>query len=130
MALHIVNAPQPQAPWWAGFAERAIMPMITGALERQRQRDENRKINTAIAEALNRTYTGGTGLPQPTGMQGGNGWGNLGSNLAQFDTDMADILPPSALNTSNPQLTPAAQQPNRAQLLENFLRVMSELKKF
>ena len=80
MALHIVNAPQPQAPWWAGFAERAILPMITSALERQRQRDENRKNNALIAKSIEDARAAlGQAQPQipmgqPAGIQGGNGW--------------------------------------------------------
>ena len=131
MALHIVNAPQPQAPWWASIAERAILPMITGALERQRQRDENRKYNISLAETLKLASGGGTptGLtPQPT--TGGNGWEDAfrstDNPLAGFDTNMSSLLPPSAQTLPPQQVTPTTNQPlTQDQIIQNYINTLA-----
>ena len=50
MAVHFV---QKQALWRADMAKGVLVPMISGAIERQRQRNENRKNNALLAKTMN-----------------------------------------------------------------------------
>ena len=43
---------QPYNPWMEQLAASILVPMVSGALERQRQRDENRKQNALKGEVL------------------------------------------------------------------------------
>ena len=99
MALHILPTQQNnQMPWQWQLATQVLVPMISGAIERQRQRDENRKNNALIAEIMKGISGTQSQAPMPQTMQGGNGWENashsLGNNpLAQFDAGTTDLMP-------------------------------------
>ena len=106
---------QPYNPWRENLAVGTLVPIISGILERQRERDENRKINAAIAKSI--ADAGGTGAVMPplqsagagvpALMQGGNGWenafhGNASNPLAQFDAAMGTAAP-TATQMPQPQ---------------------------
>ncbi len=110
MAVHMINR-QPQTSWWEALADKVVIPMIGNAIERQRQRDENKKNNALIAQTMNDILA--QGQPQmgqsAGGGNGGNGWENAShasgiSSLPQFDAGTADLLPPSMQGM--PQQTP------------------------
>ncbi len=143
MALQVIREQPEQAPWWVALATNTLVPMIGDALERQRQRDENRKMNNMLAEVLKagnagaELPTGNAGAGLPTGNAGAglpvssNGWENVyratGDNpLANFDANMANLLPPSTQNTGAPQVTPTARQPlTQDQLIQNYINVLT-----
>ena len=127
MALHMV---QEQTPWWASLAEKVVVPMVSNALERQRQRDENRKQNAFYDAVNNALYpnTGGMdsgqlsggfssgGLPEPEGYNS-NAWAQAfhrnNSPLQGFDTATAGLTPFTALSGMGTQ---PAQQKNPTML--------------
>ena len=90
---------QPYNPWRENLALGTIVPIISNILERQRERDENRKQNAAIAKTL--ADVGGVLPPlQSAGVPvtGGNGWenafhSNANNPLTQFDTAMQGSTP-------------------------------------
>ena len=111
---------QPYNPWREQLAVRTLVPIISGIFQRQRERDENRKINAAIAQSIADAGGAGTVMPPmqsaeagvPALMQGGNGWENaIRSNgynpLAQFDAAMGITAP----------ITPQMPQPQQAQAM-------------
>ena len=110
MALTVVQPHYvPYDHWREDMAANILVPMLTGALERQRQRDENRKQNVMRGEVLKQLgdlyQTGGeqgssplANLPEPEGYNS-NPWAKAahqnGSPLAQFDANMTSLIPPS-----------------------------------
>ncbi|MBQ7220818.1 MAG: transglycosylase SLT domain-containing protein [Synergistaceae bacterium] len=108
MSLHVIQQPQQtNVPDWRWqMAANFLMPLVTDAIQGQRQRDANRKQNAMAGEVLKQLaeLQGGTttqqsrglqGLPEPEGYNS-NGWTQVfhqqGSPLAQMD---AGLLPPS-----------------------------------
>ena len=119
MAVHFV---QKQPSWQEQLATQVLVPMISGAIERQRQRDENRKNNALIAEIMKGISGNQNQSPMPQTMQGGNGWENashsLGNNpLAQFDAGTTDLMPFST--------QPAQATQQRTVTANDFLREMA-----
>ena len=111
---------QPYNPWREQLAIGTLVPIISGILERQRERDENRKINAAIAKSIADAGGAGTVMPPmqsagagvPALIQGGNGWenafhGNASNPLAQFDAAMGTAAPTA----------PQIAQPQQAQAM-------------
>ena len=91
-------------PWQWQLASQVLVPMISGAIERQRQRDENRKNNALLAKTMNDILSQGQPqTPMPQGASGGygsNNWENAfhssqNNPMAQFDAGTADLMPPS-----------------------------------
>ena len=107
---------QPYNPWREQLAVGTLVPIISGILERQRERDENRKINAAIAKSIADAGGAGAVMPPlqsagagvPALMQGNNGWenafhSNASNPLTQFDAAMGMTAP----QTAQPQQTQA-----------------------
>ena len=119
MALHILPTQQNnQMPWQWQLASQIFVPMISGAIERQRQRDENRKQNAYAGELASQiaTLTGANqgggftnSLPEPEGYNA-NPWAQAyhknNSPLTQFDLGTADLMP---FNTAEKRTTPSPQ---------------------
>ena len=115
MALHILPTQQNnQMPWQWQLASQIFVPMISGAIERQRQRDENRKQNAYAGELASQiaTLTGANqgggftnSLPEPEGYNA-NPWAQAyhknNSPLTQFDLGTADLMP---FNTAEKRTT-------------------------
>ena len=104
---------QPYNPWREQLAVGTLVPIISDIIQRQRERDENRKINAAIAKTMADAgavgavmptlQSAGTGVPNPIQgvMQGSTGWenafhGNNNNPLAQFDAAMGMTAPQTA----------------------------------
>ena len=115
MAVHIM---QQQAPWWGELAKGILVPMISGAIERQRQRDENRKQNAYVGElasqiaAMSGTNQGNNlmnGHPAPEGYNAdpwAQAYHKTNSPLTQFDMGTADLMPFAApKQQSTPRMT-------------------------
>lgn len=110
------------------MAKDVLVPMISGAIERQRQRDENRKNNALLAKTMNDILSQGQPqIPTPQGASGGyggNNWENAFHNaqdnpIAQFDAGTADLMPPSM------QGTQAAIPQQRTVGSNDFLRALA-----
>ena len=125
---------QPYNPWLETLAVNTLVPMISGALERQRQRDENRKQNALKGEVLKQlgelqgmadAQQGGAlqSLPEPDGYNS-NAWAQAYHKqekpLGQFDAGIADLLPPTMQTQTQPKaVTPADIQRAIVQNLAN-----------
>ena len=93
--------------------------MISGAIERQRQRNENRKNDALIANTTNDILPQ-TQLTMPM-AQNWNGWENTfhssGSPMAQFDTRTVGLMPTGIRKRRQP-----AKNGKRKCLLESYGR--------
>ena len=117
---------QPYNGWQEQLAASILMPIINGAIERQRQRDENKKQNALRGEVLKQlgqlqgmadAQQGGSllgSLPEPEGYNA-NGWAQAyhktENPLGQFDAGTADLLPPT---TQTQPRTPTPAEIQRA----------------
>lgn len=87
---------QPYNPWREQLAVGTIVPIISGILERQRERDENRKHNALIAQSV--ADAAPPAQPSVIPFTGGNGWenafhSNVSNPLVGFDTAMGVTAP-------------------------------------
>ena len=99
---------QPYNPWREQLAVGFLAPIINGIIDRQRERDNNRKQNAAIAQTFAdvmpplQTAGAGAGINStPAPITGGNGWenafhSNTNNPLVQFDTAMQSSIPQTA----------------------------------
>lgn len=84
----------PYSPWKEQLAASFLFPLLHGAIERQRQRDDNRKMNALLGElsgggeAIGPTMDGGGGgVPQGGDAWERSFWQNEGGDrLAAFDS--------------------------------------------
>lgn len=116
---------QQQNPWWVpiatGVLDKVLAPIVTNAIEDQKQRNKNRKENVYNAEVqkeIDNIISGGQsdgqvgsilqsgGLPEPEGYND-NPWAQAfhktNSPLANFDNNTAGITPFTAFSGSAQQ---------------------------
>ena len=125
MSLRVIRSPEPQTPWWqpiaTGVFDKVLVPMLSNAIEDQRQRDKNRKqnvYNSEVQKALDNVISGGQsggllqngGQPAPEGYND-NPWAQAfhknNSPLVDFDTNTAGVTPFTALSgTAQQRRTP------------------------
>lgn len=94
---------QPYNPWRETLAANILGPIIGGMIDNYRQKEQNRKINSAIAKSYADSNPAPvmTAPPQPISQpMSSNGWENAfrsaGSSLPQFDMNIANFMPPTA----------------------------------
>ena len=141
MALTVLQAPRPEPydHWREDLAASILVPMLTSAIEGQRQRDANRKINALGGEVQRQLAElqgmAGTqqaqqgasllsGLPEPEGYNS-NGWQRAfhkqDSPLAQFDAGMTSLLPPITQTQGQGRIPTQADAQGIISQLNSFL---------